>query len=78
MLWAGRSGGQIPCGRDFPHPSSPAAGPSQRPLQWVHSLTVDKVAGACFLHLPTSSAEVTEKGELYICAPSGHLRPVLG
>jgi hypothetical protein len=69
-LRAGRSGDQIPCGRDFPHPSSPVPWPGQRPAQWVHSLSPGgKVAGACVLHPPTFSAEVTEKWELYICCP---------
>jgi hypothetical protein len=36
-------------GRDFPHPSRPALGPTQLPIQWVSGLTQGcKVAGVWF------------------------------
>jgi len=32
--------------RDFPHPSSPALGPTQRPTQWGRVFPAGKAAGA--------------------------------
>ena len=33
-------------GRDFPHPSGPALGPTQPPIEWIPGLSRGKAAGA--------------------------------
>jgi len=62
-------------GRDFPHPSRPAVGPTQPPIQWVPGI---KRPGRDFDHPPPSSAEGKEKVELYLYSPSELSWPVLG
>ena len=72
-------------GRDFPHPSSPAPGPTQPPILWVPDLFPgDKTARALRLSPPQSDAEVKERVKLYHYSPSvlrgwllGELYPLL-
>jgi len=56
-------------GRDIPHPSRPAQGPTQPPIQWIPGLFRGKAAEA-------SRAEVKERVELYLCSRYGPLCPV--
>ena len=66
-------------GRDFPHPSKPALGPTQPPILWVQSLFPGvKRPGRGVDHLPKSNTEVKERVELYLYCPSGPSWPVLG
>jgi len=45
-LLAGRPGDRIPVGCGIPHPSRPALGPTQFPIQRVPDLSRGKAAGA--------------------------------
>jgi len=54
-------------GRDFPHPSRPAPGPTQPPIQWVPGLSRGgKAAGAWRWPPITSSAKIKERVGLYL------------
>jgi hypothetical protein len=65
-------------GRDFPHQSRPALGPTQPPVQWVPvSFPGVKRPGRGVDQPPSSSARVKERVELYLYSPSGPSWPVL-
>jgi hypothetical protein len=66
-------------GRDFPHSSRPALGPTQPPECWV--LTPyhgSKAVGSWRGHPPPSRTEVKDGVELYLYSPVELSRPVLG
>ena len=66
-------------GRDFLHPSRLALGPTQRPVLWVLALFSRVQRPGCGGdHPPPAIAEVTERVELYLYAPSGHSRSIVG
>ena len=57
-------------GRDFPHPSGPALGPTHPPIQWVPGLSSGvKQPGRGVDHPPPSRTELKERVEVYICSP---------
>ena len=65
-------------GRDFPHPPTPALGPTQ-PLYYGYQVSSSgvKLPGLGVDHPPSSSAEVKERVELYLYPSSGPSWPVL-
>jgi hypothetical protein len=65
--------------RDFPHPSRPAVGSTQPPIQWVPGLSRGVMRPwRVVVHLPSCNAEVKERVELYLYSHSGPSWPVLG
>ena len=70
---------ESPWGQDFPHPSRPALGPTQLPIQWVTGVFPGVTRpGRGVDHPPPYSAEVKEIIELCLYSPSGHSWHVLG
>jgi hypothetical protein len=63
-------------GRDFPHRSRPALGPTKPPAQWV-SFPELKRPGRGLDHPSPSSAKVKERAKLYLYSSSGLSWPVL-
>jgi hypothetical protein len=62
-------------GRDFPHPSRTALGPTQPPLRWVPGV---KRPGRGADHPPPSMCRGHERVELYLYSPSGPSWSVIG
>jgi hypothetical protein len=65
-------------GQDFPHPSRPALGYNQPPIQWVPGLPGGKAARDCDDHSTQSSTKAEGRVQLYICSISGPSWSVIG
>ena len=65
-------------GWDFPHPSRPALGPTQPPVQWVPGLSRGYSGGGGADHPPPSKCRGQEREGLYLYSPSGPSLSVMG
>jgi hypothetical protein len=65
-------------GRDFPHLSRLAPGPTQPPVQWVPGLSLGKGGRGVLLTTPLSSAEVKKELSYTSTHPMGPPGPVTG
>ena len=79
LLWAVRSGDQIPVGATFstPNQTGPGANPAFDTMG-TGSFPGVKQLGCGIDHPPPSSVNIKERVELYLYSPSGPLWPVLG
>jgi hypothetical protein len=65
--------------QDFPHPSKPALGTAQLPVQWLPSLFPGlKQRGHGTDHPSPSSTDINERIKLNLYSHSGPSEPVLG
>ena len=73
------SGIEFPCGRDFPHPSRPAPGPTQPHVQWIPGLFPGAKRPDRGVNHPLPSCfEVKERVALYLYSLCRLSLPVLG
>jgi hypothetical protein len=76
VLRAGQSGVKSQWGQHFPHQSLPALGPTRPLIQWISCLPQGYSGRGveCWPQIP-SSAEVTERVELYLYSPAVPVLP---